>query len=238
VIEDLQCLWKTQQFDQKIYKLEAYKISIPKEIEQASQKINDREAELKDRTKKTDELSTHKRKIEQDIGQARDTIRRYKSQLLQVKTNREYQTLLHEINTEESKITVYEEESLEIFNKIDKLSKEMGKMNEELEKSKEKFSIEEKEKQAELTRTTTALQIKKEERENLILKITRKDYLARYEQVRKSRGGVGIVQISKSTCTGCNAVIPTQFIAEIKKGERMLTCEQCGRILIWKEDVD
>ncbi|MBI4722587.1 MAG: hypothetical protein HY769_06260 [Candidatus Stahlbacteria bacterium] len=238
MIEDLQCLWKLQQFDKEIYKLETYKISIPKEIEQASQKIKDKEAELKDKTKKTDELSVQRKKIEQDIGQARDTIRRYKSQLLQVKTNREYQTLLHEINTEESKITVYEEERLEISNKIDELSKEMGRMNEELGKSKEKFSIEEKEKQDELTRTTTALQIKKEEREKLILKITRKDYLARYEQVRKNRGGVGIVQISESTCSGCNAVIPPQFIAEIKKGERMLTCEQCGRILIWKKDVD
>lgn len=238
MIEDLQSLWRLQQRDKEIYKLEARKTSIPREIDQTSQKIKDREAELKDRIKKTDELSAHRRKMEQDIVQARDTIRRYKSQLLQVKTNREYQTLLHEINTEETKIVAYEGESLEMFTKIDDLSKEMCKMNEELGKSKEKFSIEEKEKQDELTRTTNALQVKKEERESLILKITKKDYLARYEQVRKSRGGVGIVQISESTCTGCNAVMPPQFIAEIKKGDRMLTCEQCGRILIWKEDVD
>lgn len=235
--EQLRSLWKLQQLDIEIAQLELQKESIPQKIQQTSQKIKLKEEELQGKHEKNNTFFTQRRRLEQDIEEARDRIRRYKTQLLQVKTNREYQALLHEINTEETKISAYEEESFEMLAESEELSHEIEKMSTELGKKREKFDKYKKELEEEFTRVGNTLRIKQEKRMSLTEKLDRM-FLAKYEQVKKGRSGIGVVEISESTCTGCNTIIPPQFISEIRAGNKILTCEQCGRILVWRELVE
>jgi predicted nucleic acid-binding Zn-ribbon protein len=233
----LKSLWELQQLDIELSELESRKQAIPQEIQQAQQKLKAEEEEHQEVAAKHEELSSQRRNLEQDMGEARDRIKRYKSQLLQIKTNKEYQTLLHEISMENNKIAAYEEESLETLTKSDQLSEDLKKMSTELNNRQEEFKKFEKKMQEELIRVNDAVSAKKKEGERVASEINRAS-LARYQQIRKGRGGIGVVVVSDSTCTGCNAVIPPQFIAEVIQAESLLTCEQCGRILVWKENVD
>jgi hypothetical protein len=237
VIKELKALWKLQTLDIEISELEAQKKEIPKEIASFHKKLKAKEEELQKKKKKYEEISAQRRKLEQDIEITRDTVRKHRAQLLLVKTNKEYQALLYEINTEETKISAYEDESLELLTKSEEIAKEIAKMSKELEKKRKEFEEYKKNKQTELAKVTNLLDTKRAFRKEVSNKISRA-FLARYEQVMKSRGGVGVVEIIEATCTGCNAIIPPQFVAEIKKGARILTCEQCGRILVWRENVE
>jgi predicted nucleic acid-binding Zn-ribbon protein len=237
VREQIKSLWKLQRLDLELSGLESRKQAIPQEIQQTKQQLKAEEEKYQKRQAEHEEFSSRRRSLEQDVEEARDKIKRFKSQLLQIKTNKEYQTLLHEISVENTKIAAYEEESLETLNKSDQLSEDLEKISGELKNQQEEFKKFEKKVQEELLRVNTALSAKKEEAEQVASKVNRAP-LARYRQIREGRGGVGIVAVSKSACTGCNAVIPPQFIAEIIQGDHVLTCEQCGRILVWKENVD
>ena len=59
--------------------------------------------------------------------------------------------------------------------------------------------------------------------------------VAKYERIKDGRGGHAVVVISGEVCAGCHTTLPPQFAAEIRKGDEILTCENCGRILIWEE---
>lgn len=55
--------------------------------------------------------------------------------------------------------------------------------------------------------------------------------LKRYDEIRAKSGGVGVVQIANQNCGGCNMTLPTAQIKQVKDGEELQICENCGRIL-------
>lgn len=234
--QGLKALFELQKLDVKIFQLESRKREIPKETQQINRAIQTKEKELQKKQKTFEEATERRKNSELELEETRDRMRHYKSQLLQVKTNKEYQALLHEINTEEAKISAYEEEIIELLSQSEDLSKNLKSTGEKLQGEKEEFKKEEIKLQREFSQVNDVLKIKDDERIRLAKNVGA-TLLTRYEQIKKGRDGVGIVKISGSICSGCNAVLPPQFIVEVRKGKEILSCEQCGRILVWEEDV-
>ncbi len=56
-----------------------------------------------------------------------------------------------------------------------------------------------------------------------------------YERIKKAKEGIAVAQIKRSSCGGCFSAIPPQKIVEIRESNRLHTCENCGRILVWIE---
>ena len=63
-----------------------------------------------------------------------------------------------------------------------------------------------------------------------------RNLLKRYEKIRSARDGIAVVAIQGENCGGCFTTIPPQVINEAKKGDRILTCESCGRIIVFLEE--
>jgi len=60
--------------------------------------------------------------------------------------------------------------------------------------------------------------------------------LKHYEQVRRSRRGLGLVKIvSKQRCGGCNVKLPIYVVQKVLKGTGTTRCPSCGRIL-WQDE--
>lgn len=56
--------------------------------------------------------------------------------------------------------------------------------------------------------------------------------LRQYEQVRRSRRGVGLVEVvSSERCGGCNVRLPIHVVQKAKSGRGVTRCPSCGRIL-------
>lgn len=56
--------------------------------------------------------------------------------------------------------------------------------------------------------------------------------LARYESIRKPKGGVGIGKIEERTCTACHTQLSLNLIRSVQDTDRIEICENCGRLLI------
>jgi predicted nucleic acid-binding Zn-ribbon protein len=63
-----------------------------------------------------------------------------------------------------------------------------------------------------------------------------KDLLNQYEKIKKGRDGIGIVAIRNNACQGCYMELPPQVISETKLDQRLITCENCNRILYFDEN--
>ncbi|NPV52071.1 MAG: hypothetical protein HPY71_00940 [Firmicutes bacterium] len=53
-----------------------------------------------------------------------------------------------------------------------------------------------------------------------------------YEQLARSKGGVAVARVRGDICGGCHIALPTFIIAQLKAGDRIVRCENCGRILV------
>ncbi|MDR7870158.1 MAG: C4-type zinc ribbon domain-containing protein [Tissierellaceae bacterium] len=69
------------------------------------------------------------------------------------------------------------------------------------------------------------------QRNNIIPKIDDK-ILNRYEKTRVKRGK-GIVSVNDNICGGCNMHIPTYLMRDLIKGDDIIYCESCGRLLYY-----
>ncbi len=57
--------------------------------------------------------------------------------------------------------------------------------------------------------------------------------LGSYERVRKMRRGIGIAEAVDGRCSQCHMALRLQFFQDLKRGERVMQCESCNRILIY-----
>ena len=59
----------------------------------------------------------------------------------------------------------------------------------------------------------------------------------RYERARKARKGIGVAEVADGRCTICNIGLRPQFYQDVKKGDSVLSCENCQRILYIPDDL-
>ncbi len=53
--------------------------------------------------------------------------------------------------------------------------------------------------------------------------------------LKKDKGGKSIIKVNSSICSGCQLDLPSDIIYQLKKGQIIITCPNCNRILVWKE---
>lgn len=61
--------------------------------------------------------------------------------------------------------------------------------------------------------------------------------LFKFERIVKSKGG-GSVAVKGRVCQGCHMELPVQFVNTIKKGEEVMFCPYCSRVLYYQEGDD
>jgi uncharacterized protein len=83
-----------------------------------------------------------------------------------------------------------------------------------------------------------AEQEKIREERALLVKNMPKNLLATYERVAKMRKGIALSEARNSSCTACRMTIRPQVFSNVRRGEDLIQCDSCGRILYYKSQSD
>jgi hypothetical protein len=87
----------------------------------------------------------------------------------------------------------------------------------------------------ELTRLDGRIAQDKTQREALIASVDA-DLHRRYEVIFSRRNGIAVVAVRAGTCTGCHMHVPPQLFNQIQRGEQVIVCPSCQRILFWQPE--
>jgi predicted nucleic acid-binding Zn-ribbon protein len=173
-----------------------------------------------------------RRADEKEVAAVQARLAKYKDQLLEVKTNREYQAMLHEIEAAQNDIRTREDRILEIMMESDELSATVKKSEAELKTAEKEIAAE----RQRLDQTMTALRAELEktaaERQQLAVEIDR-TVLSTFEQVAKIRRGVAVAQARNGLCTICHVRLRPQVFNEIRRNASIIQCDSCQRILYY-----
>ena len=181
------------------------------------------------------EALSQRRAEEKEVSTVQIRLAKYKDQLFEVKTNREYQAMLHEIETAQNDIKAREDRILETMMKSDEMSAELKKAEAEL-KSVEKAVAAERQVieqevtalQAELDRTAVA-------RQKLAAEIDRHT-LAIFETTAKGRKGIAVSEARDGMCMICHVRLRPQVFNEVRRNDSIIQCDSCRRILYFVEN--
>ena len=171
-----------------------------------------------------------RRAEEKEVTGVQTRLAKYKDQLLEVKTNREYTAMLHEIETAQNDIRTREDRILEVMMESDELNASLKTSEAELKAAEKAVAAERAVLDAERTGLQAEIDKTTVEREKLVGDIDR-HVLAIFETTAKSRKGVAVAEARDGLCTICHVRLRPQVFNEVRKNESIIQCDSCRRIL-------
>jgi predicted nucleic acid-binding Zn-ribbon protein len=233
--EQLELLWELQKIDLTLKKIKEERDRFPKEIKKLDEKQSIEKEKIQKEKEKIESLEKERRQKERDLGTEQEKIKRAEGRMLEVKTNKEYQAFLSEIETIKNAISREEEEILQILEEIDEVKKDLSKREKEVTTTLEKIEKEKKKIQEKMDQGDGIWKEQKERREVLSKQIE-SNLFKLYNTLKEKRQGVGVVDVRKETCQGCFVNIPPQMFIEVQKNNAIIRCPNCNRILYWEGD--
>ena len=229
--QDLANLLKLQELDLKTIDIRRELDDIPAQIEDVRQNVETIRIILQKEQKRLEEAEGWKTDKENEISLQNDLLTKSKSKLQAARNEKENKAAQREIDTIKKNISDQEKELMELMEAIeqyriaiDEHKKEFAELEEHLHATESDGKARMDEIQATLSQTDGG-------RKELTSQITQRTLRA-YERVQKKLG-TAIVSITEPTCAGCNfGVLPQKFI-ELQRGESIITCQNCLRILIF-----
>jgi len=158
---------------------------------------------------------------------------RFEIQLQGVKTNVEYQVFLREIATMQQKAREWEETILEAMEAEETTQKTIARVAAEL-KTKEAVEAEEQRRCDEERQEIQKEQEQLSRQHAALVERLAPQAKSKYQRLTRSKG-TAIVPVVQGSCGGCHYNLPPQTVNEVRRNQRLILCEGCGRILVWTD---
>ncbi len=229
---ELEDLINLQELDVRIVQLQARADRVPQEIQDLDRTLEERRGAIEQARQKLQDKKKRSRQLEGEVEGLREKLSKYKNQLMEVKTNKEYQVMLHEISTTEEQIVSQEDEILEIMMITDEYQHETEQGRERLKLDGKKNS--KKRKQLEQFASQSEDEIKKlrQERDQLQEMIPSK-LIELYRKLLLAHNGMALAEAKDQFCQACHVKLRLQLYGDLRTNRKIVTCESCNRILYY-----
>jgi predicted nucleic acid-binding Zn-ribbon protein len=229
---DLEKLVRLHRVDSELKLVESGLAAVPRLRQQIDDRLARDRAHL-EAAKAALEGSQKARKQNEASVQDLETKRsKYKGQLMEVKTNREYTAVLHEIEGVERDIKAREDVILGEMEKAEALALDVKREEAdfkavEADAKKEKADIDAR--AATLAAETQRLA---KERDEVAASVP-EELLALYRRVAKQRG-TGVAEARDGMCQSCHVRMRIQIWVEVRKNDQIFQCESCSRVVFYE----
>ena len=229
----LKLLFELNQLDIKVAALRGAFEKVPVRREELETLLGQRKVGLQGKTARLAEMEKSKRDKEGEVQLSESRIAEFKTKLSQIKTNKEYQSALKEIEETKKSNKLLEDQTLQLMTDAETVKKEVTDDETALKLSLENYEKESNELRSEEARLKEAIAQVEQERARLVGAVDPK-ILDKYYRVKKIRAEA-VTFVEGATCMGCHMHIPPQLFIEIKKFQAVHTCPSCHRILYLQE---
>ncbi len=228
----LTSLYTLQTIDFKIDRLRSVRGELPLEVQDLEDVIAGLETRLEKFNNEVRELETEISNKKIAAQESLELIKKYEAQQMNVRNNREYDSLSKEIEYQTLEAQLAEKKMKEFAAEVEskqELVKDVEAELEERNKDLEAKKAELNDIVAETEKDEAMLEKKAEEQRNKI----EERLLNAYQRIRdNARNGLAVVPVERDACGGCFNKIPPQRHLDIRLHKKIIVCEYCGRILV------
>jgi uncharacterized protein len=236
MLPDLKLVIRLQEIDNRLTELTHEIAALPVHIAQIEKKLTSHQRKLDaDRAALTANQKERK-KCEGDIQTEEQKISRLKDQMLGAKTNEQYRAFQNEIEFCQKAIRKAEDRILELMTESEPLDQNVKAAEAALQTERAQVEAEKQQARERTAVDQKAAQELQGERTAAVKQIAAAVY-QRYERVRKGRRGIAVAEAVEGRCSACNLTMRLQFFQDLKKGDQILSCESCTRILYYNPPV-
>ena len=223
-------LLKLQEIELKMASIQVFIDSHPGQLKQLDSRITAFEDNISEVKSRLSELQQSYRSHESDAQTYQAQIEKSREKLKLVKTNKEYQSSLKEIEEIEELQSKIEDKMIQCLEDTDAVEAALAGKKEELKRFSQQVNTQKEEIQRESAEKEAQLSELDMERKK-ILQLVAPELLNKYNAVKNNAGGIGVAVVKNSVCQGCNVNIPPQMFNELLKFDKLLVCPFCQRII-------
>jgi len=232
VNSELGRLIRFQELNLKIVGLEERTKQIPEEVERLTGTLEESLQALEEKQQLIEEDQKRQRQLELEVETLRDRLSKFRGQLMEVKTNKEYQAMLHEIEGTGKEIEAKEDQILEGMMAIEEREELARQAKEGFQK--EETQILEKRSQLERSATHAESEIVELQKDRRQLEREIPEGLnQQYQRIASVRNGVALAEVKDQSCQACHVKLRPQYFCEVKTNQKIMTCENCNRFLYY-----
>jgi predicted nucleic acid-binding Zn-ribbon protein len=232
--EQLALLIELQKTDSTAGRIQARKRDLPLQVEELEKEYSALCADADAEREQLEALRKHRREKDAQLQTGQETLKRTRERLFDVKTNKEYQSILKEIETLEAKNSRMEDEIISLLDELDHLETAVKTKEGELNVGRLRYEEQKAKLAEELNSLAEELTVCLRKSDEFKKKIPA-DVLRKYEQIKGIGRGMAVVSVWKEVCGGCHMSIPPQLYNELQKSTTLLTtCPNCNRIVYWE----
>jgi len=232
--EQLALLIELQKAESEINKLNVKCRDLPEEILKLDGAFKSFQTNLEEQKSRFADIQKSHREKEEKLKKDQESLKRAKGRLGEVKTNKEYQAVLKEIEVVEGKNSDTEDEIIALLEIVDATKDDLRIKEREMEARRLKYEGERKKIEEELQSLDRTL-LKYSQKNNELKNRIASGFLKRYEAIKMLNNGLAVVAVWKEICGGCHMNIPPQLYIEVQRSMDLHTCPNCNRIIYWHD---
>lgn len=184
-----------------------------------------------------DSATSERRSLEASVAEEQTKHEKFKTDLMKATNEKQYSTAVREIDATKKTISTLETEVLKLMEKVEKLEAQVNERSPAIEAKRAEVD-------SQIVALTTAVEADQQklatlttERAQLISQLT-PGTRATYERVARLKSGVALAEARNYACTACRMTIRPQAFNDIRRGESIYECENCGRILFFRGEAN
>lgn len=211
--------------------LDALAETLPAQVAGRDAELATAKEELDRIRRRFDEAQRERRHLEGAIEDKTQALAKYRSQLDSVKTNKEYQSLQHEIATTRESISKTEDKLLELLDRAERDQGEIAEREGAARRLEDAAAAANREAEERLRDVEVQLVEVSEKRKRLIPRLSQ-PVRGEYGRLCEHYPGGAFAVAAGGVCQGCFVNVPAQIVAELRTGKRLYRCETCGRFIL------
>jgi uncharacterized protein len=229
---DLERLIRLQALDTQAADARKAQTSIPETQQALDQKLEGARSTVAAAKEKQAANQADRRALEKDLAALNTRLSRYKDQLMEVKTNREYTAMQHEIDTAQGEVKRLEDQMLERMLEADELAAGLKAAENALKTAEQQIVKERAQLDVQLAQAGTTLEATLKQRTALVAELPA-SVLATYESLARGRKGVAVAAAKDERCSQCQVRLRPQVFVHVRQNSGIVQCDSCQRILYY-----
>ncbi|HEY4744456.1 MAG TPA: C4-type zinc ribbon domain-containing protein [Desulfuromonadaceae bacterium] len=230
----LEMLEQLQEIDLRIDTLKNSQAGLHGELNGIEQGLVAAREEVAGLEARIAQVEQEKTEREELLATEQENIRRSESHMKEIKTNKEFQAIGREIAAARKQAAELEEQLLQKIGQIEELKGESAAKSASVAELEQNTAQRSQEKQAEIAAIQQDIDTDLAQREEIAKQLPA-NLIKRYTLLREQRRGQALAIARDGYCLGCNMNLPPQLYNSLFRGDELISCPHCQRVLILKQ---
>lgn len=230
---ELSQLLSLQETDLEIKRISEEVASLPARQQMIESNFAESVKELLDLKAEYESALVSRVRLETDLVTEQQKHEKFKGDLMKARNEREYATAVREIDVTKKAISTFETELLKLMERIEKLEVDLKEQSPEMEARRVEVDQQLDGIVASAAASQARLDTLIADRESLYVTLSG-HVRAIYDRVSRLRGGIVLAEARDYSCLACRMKIRPQVFNDIRRGDAIIPCESCGRVLFFR----